>query len=61
MRTGLLALAMFIPIMGGELASREDPKISSAPSFKNRSSVNGRDFDLSGDAGNFCKCPAFSA
>ena len=60
MRTGLLALGMFIRIIGGELARREDRKVSTAPSFEDRSSVNGDNYDLSGDAGNFCKCPAFS-
>jgi hypothetical protein len=61
MRSGPLALAMFTWIMGSESAGRKDRKISNAPSFKNRGSVNGNDCDLYGDAGGFCQCPAFSA
>jgi hypothetical protein len=61
MRTGLLALATFIWILGSESAGRKDRKISAAPSFKNRGSANGNDRDLPGDAGRFCQCPAFSA
>ncbi len=54
MRTGPLALAMFAWILGSESGRGKSP-------FKNRSSVNGTDRDLSGDAGRFCQCPAFSA
>jgi len=54
MRTGPLALAMFAWILGSESGRGKSR-------FKNRSSVNGTDRELSGDAGCFCQCPAFSA
>jgi hypothetical protein len=61
MRAGTLALTMFTWIVGSESARRKNRKISTAPSFKNRSSDNGRDGDLSRHPGGFCQYPAFSA
>jgi hypothetical protein len=61
MRTGPLAPAMFAWILGSESGRGKSQQISIASTFKIRSSVNRTDRDLSGDAGRFCQCPAFSA
>ena len=61
MHAGPLARAMFTSIVASESARRNERKISPAPSFKNRGSANGRDRALSGNACDFCQCPAFSA
>ena len=61
MRADPLAVAMFAWILRSEPARGEYRKIANAGNSKNRSSVNGSDCGLSGDAGNFCQCAAFSA
>jgi len=60
MDIGALALAGFTWILGRESSGRKDRKISTATNFKNRSSVDGGDRDLSGGSGGFCQCSAFS-
>jgi len=60
MDIGALALAGFTWILGRESSGRKNRKISTATNFKNRSSIDGGDRDLSGGSSGFCQCSAFS-